>query len=106
METRALNVCQYGPPPEYAEDSEEDKIPVWICKVEYKQGDRLFVTRILSESTMEDVCTTSTTSQKLTEGVYRALEAQRTLFTPPNYVKGFKSVFAKKDFDILLEHRQ
>jgi len=28
METRALNVCQSGPSPEYAEDLEEDEAPV------------------------------------------------------------------------------
>jgi len=106
METRALNVCQSGPPPEYAEDLEEDKIPIRTCEVEYEQGDRLFVTRILLESTMEDVRATSTTSQKLTEEAYHALEAWRTPFTPPNCIKEFKSVFAKEDFDILPKHRQ
>ena len=34
------------------------------------------------------------------------MKAQRTPFTLPNYVRGFESVFAKEDFDILLEHRQ
>jgi len=34
------------------------------------------------------------------------LEAQREPFTPPNYIRGFESVFAKEDFNILLEHRQ
>jgi len=29
METRALNVCWSRPPLEYAEDSEENEIPVW-----------------------------------------------------------------------------
>jgi len=31
---------------------------------------------------------------------------QKGLLTLPDYVKGFESVFAKEDFDILLEHRQ
>ena len=62
METRALNVCQSRPSLKYAEDSEEDKAPIWTCEVEYKQGNRLSVTRILLESTMEDVCATSMTS--------------------------------------------
>jgi len=39
METRALNVCQSRPLPEHAEDSEEDKTPVWTGEIEYKQGD-------------------------------------------------------------------
>jgi len=70
MEARAINICQSGPSPEYMEDSEEDKIPLWICKVEYELGDRLFMTRILSEPTVEDLCATSTISQKLAEGAH------------------------------------
>jgi len=31
---------------------------------------------------------------------------QKGLLTLPDYAKGFESVFAKEDFDILLEHRQ
>jgi len=36
METRALNVCQSGLPPEYAEDSEEDETPIRTCEAEYE----------------------------------------------------------------------
>jgi len=70
VEARAINICQSGPSLEYAEDSEEDKTPLWIYKVEYEQGNRLFMTRILLESATEDLCATSTISQKLTEGVH------------------------------------
>jgi len=87
------------------EDLEENKTLVWTREVEYKQGDRLFVIRILLESTTEDIRTTSTTSQKLAEGAYHALEVWRTPFTPPDYIRGFKSVFTKEDFNILPEHR-
>jgi len=75
METRALNICQSGPPLEYVEDLEEEEAPIWTCEVEYEQGDRLFVIRILSESTMEDVRATFMTSQKLTHRARHALEA-------------------------------
>jgi len=68
LETRAINICRSRPPQEYAEDSEEDEALLWTCKVDYKQGNRLFMMRILPESTMEDLCTTSTISQKLAEG--------------------------------------
>jgi len=106
METRALNVCQSGPLLEYAEDSEEDETPVWTREAEYEQGDRLFMTRILLESTVEDLHAASMTSQKLAEGARQSAEAQREPFIPLNYVRGFESVFAKEDFDILPEHRQ
>jgi len=50
------------------ENSEEDETPLWICKVEYKPGDRLFVTRILPEPAAEDLRATSIISQKLVKG--------------------------------------
>ena len=62
METRALNVCRSRPSPEYAENSEEDKAPVWTREAEYEPGNRLFMTRILLDSTMEDLRAASTTS--------------------------------------------
>jgi len=62
--------------------------------------------RILLEPAAEDLCTTSTISQKLAEGAYQASETQKGLLTLPNCVKGFGSVFTKEDFDILPEHRQ
>ena len=55
---------------------------------------------------MKDVRATSMISQKLAERACRASEARRTPFTSPDYIRGFKSVFAKEDFDILLEHKQ
>ena len=106
METRALNVCQSGPSPGYAEDSEEDEAPVRTREAEYEPRDRLFMTRILPDFTAEDLCVAFTTSQKLTEGARRSAEAWKELFIPPDCVRGFESVFAKEDFDILPEHRQ
>ena len=88
------------------EDSEEDVTPLWICEVEYKPGDRLFMTRILSEPTIENLHATSMISQKLAEGARRALEMRKGLLPLPDCAKGFKLVFAKEDFDILPDHRQ
>jgi len=62
IEARAVNVCWSESPLEYVEDSEEDKTPFQTYEVEYKQGDRLFVTRILLESAIEDLCAISTIS--------------------------------------------
>jgi len=64
------------------------------------------MTRILPDSTAEDLCAASMTSQKLAEGACRSVEAQKEPFILPDCVREFESVFAKKDFDILLEHRQ
>jgi len=88
------------------EDSEEDETPLQTCEVEYEQGNRLFITRILLELTAENLCATSTISQKLVKGAHQALKAQKGLFTLPDCARGFESIFAKEDFDILLEHQQ
>jgi len=45
------------------------------------------------------------TSQKLAERARRSAEAQRESLIPPDCVREFESIFAKKDFDILPEHR-
>jgi len=88
------------------EDLKENENPLQTCEVEYEQGDRLFVTRLLLESAAVDLYATFTISQKLAEGARQALEAQKGLFTLPNCARWFKSMFAKEDFDILSEHRQ
>jgi len=46
----------------------------------------------------------TTTSQRLAEGARRSAETQATATPLPAYVAEFRSVFAKEDFDILLEH--
>ena len=85
---------------------ERNEIPLRICEVEYEKEDKLFMIRILLEPAMEDLHATSTIFQKLVEGVCQASETQKGLLTLPDCAKGFESVFAKEDFDILLEHRQ
>jgi len=64
------------------------------------------MTQILSEPTAEDLCAVSMISQKLAEGAHRSMETQKEPFIPPDCTRGFESVFAKEDFDILPEHRQ
>jgi len=85
---------------------EENKTPLQICEVEYEQENRLFITRILLEPAAEDLRTTSTISQELAEEICQASETQKGLFALPDYAKGFESMFAKEDFDILPEHQQ
>ena len=74
METRALNICQSGPCLEYVEDSEEDEASVQTREAEYEPEDQLFMTRILLDSTTEDLRAASMTSQKLAEGARRSAE--------------------------------
>jgi len=70
VEAKAVNICRSGPSPEHVEDSKEDETPLRICEVEYEPGDRLFMMRILSEPAIENLCATSTISQKLAEGAH------------------------------------
>jgi len=74
VEAKVINICRSGPSPEHMKDSEEDETPLWIYKVKYKLGDRLFMTRILSEPAIENLHATSMISQKLAEGACRASE--------------------------------
>jgi len=106
VEAKAINICRSGLSLEHVEDSEEDETPLWIREIEYEPGDRLFIMRILSEPTVENLCATSTISQKLVEGACQALEMWKGLLPLPDCAKGFELVFAKEDFDILLDHRQ
>jgi len=62
--------------------------------------------RILPDSTAEDLHAASMTSQKLAEGAHQSMEARKEPFILPDCIRGFESVFAKEDFNVLPEHRQ
>ena len=52
----------------------------------------------------EELQATTTTLQHLAEGACYSREVQASPSTVPEYVKGFKTVFTKKDFNVLLEY--
>ena len=52
----------------------------------------------------EELQATTTTLQHLAEGACYSREVQASPSTVPDYVKGFKTVFTKKDFNVLLEY--
>jgi len=64
----------------------------------------LFLTRLLPKPSQVDFQATTTASQCLAEGARRSVETQAAATPLPTYVTEFRSVFAKEDFDILLEH--
>jgi len=68
--------------------------------------DRLFLICLLSEPDQVDLRAMTTTSQRLTEGARCSAETQATATPLPAYIAEFQSMFAKKDFDILLEHHK
>ena len=70
----------------------------------WELGDRLFLIRLLPEADQVDLRAMTTISQCLAEGARCSVETQVTVTLLPAYVTEFRSIFAKKDFDILLEH--
>ena len=66
--------------------------------------DRLFLICLLSEPDQVDLRAMTTTSQRLAEGARCSAETQAAATPLPAYVTEFRSMFAKEDFDILLEH--
>jgi len=61
---------------------------------------------LLLELTQTDLRAMATTSQRLAERARHSKETQAATTPLPAYVVEFQSVFAKEDFDILLEHRK
>jgi len=66
----------------------------------------LFLTCLLPEPDQVDLQATTMTSQYLVEGARRSVETQATATLLPAYIVKFQSVFAKEDFNILLEHHK
>jgi len=66
----------------------------------------LFFTCLLPEPDQVDLQATTTISQRLVEGARCSTKTQAAATPLPAYVAEFRSVFAKEDFDILLEHRK
>ena len=66
----------------------------------------MFLIHLLPEPDQVDLRATATTSQHLAEEARYSAEAQAVATPLSAYVTEFRSVFAKEDFDILLEHRK
>jgi len=62
--------------------------------------------RLLPELTQTNLQAMATTSQHLVKGARRSKETQAATTPLPAYVMEFQSVFAKEDFDILLEYHK
>jgi len=104
IELRAIQSCRDGPTPLFQEELElEDMPPPTYCP-DWEPGDRLFLAHIFPELTQADLRATATTSQHLAEGARRSKETHAATAPLPAYAAEFQSVFAKEDFDILLEH--
>jgi len=105
-ELRALRSCQNGPMPLLQEELELEETSPQTYGLDWEPEDRLFLMRLLLELTPTNLRAMTTTSQRLVEGARRSKETQATTTLLPTYVAEFQSVFAKEDFDILLEYRK
>ena len=88
----------------FQEELELEESPSQTYHPGWEPGDRLFLTRLLPEPTQVDLRVTATTFQRLAEGTRRNMETQAITTQLPIYITEFQSIFAKEDFDMLLEH--
>jgi len=106
IELQALRSCHDRPTPLLQEESESEEEPLQMHHPSWELRDRLFLTCLLLEPDQVDLQAMATTSQRLAKGARRSTEAQAAATPLPTYVVEFRSVFAKENFDILLEHRK
>jgi len=106
IELRALRSCRDRPIPLLQGESESEEESPQTYHLSWELGDRLFLTRLLSEPDQVDLRATAMTSQRLVEGARHSAEAQAAATPLPAYIAEFRSVFAKEDFDILPEYRK
>jgi len=106
IELRALRSCRDRPTPLLQEELELEEKPPQTYHLSWELRDQLFLIYLLPEPDQVDLRATTTTSQHLAEGARCSMETQATATLLPAYVAEFRSVFAKEDFDILLEHRK
>jgi len=85
---------------------EPEETPPQLYAPDWEPGDQLFLMCLLPELTQTDLRAMATTFQRLAEGARCSKETQAATTPLPAYVAEFQFVFAKEDFDILLEHRK
>ena len=106
VELQALWLCHDGPTPLFQEELELEEAPLQTYHPSWEPGDQLFLTCLLPELAQVDLWAMTTTSQHLTKGPRCSAETQATTTQLPTYITEFWSIFAKEDFDILLEHHK
>jgi len=88
------------------EELEPEEEPPQTHYPSWELRDQLFLIHLLPEPDQVNLQATTMTSQRLAEGARRSVETQAAATPLPAYVAEFRSVFAKEDFDILLEHHK
>jgi len=106
IELWALRSCHNGPAPLFQEERDLEETPPQTYSPNWEPGDQLFLICLFPELTQVNLRAATTTSQCLAERARRSKETLAAATPLPAYVTEFQSVFAKKDFDILPEHRK
>jgi len=106
IELWALRSCHDGPTSLFQEERDLEETPPQTYSPNWEPGDQLFLIRLFLELTQVNLRAVTTTSQCLAEGARHSKETLAAATPLPAYVTEFQSVFAKKDFDILPEHRK
>jgi len=106
IELRALWSCCNRPTSLLQEKLEPEEEPLQTHHPSWELRDQLFLTHLLSEPSQVDLRATTMASQYLAEGARCSTKTQATTTPLSAYVTEFRSVFAKEDFDILLEHHK
>jgi len=98
-----MNTYQSSFMPKFTE--KEEKTSNRMNGRDWELGDCLFITWLLLVPKQKKLWATATALQHLAEGAHCSRKAQASPSPIPDYIKGFKTVFTKEDFDILLEYR-
>ena len=105
QEVQALLYCQTGPILLLDSDKKDLKTLCRTDRWDWKFKDQLFITRLFPQPLEEAIWASVTIFQCLAKGAYWSMETQATIAPLPLYAWDFESVFAKDNFNILLEHQ-
>jgi len=64
----------------------------------------MFLIYIFLEKFSANIWAAATTSQRLSDTFQKSTVVDKKPLLLPSYIQDFESVFAKKEFDIILEH--
>jgi len=86
------------------EDTKEEEPLTRTNEQDWEFRDRLFIIQLLLDSLTEKLQAIATTFQHLVKKAHWSIEVQTIHSLLPNYTLEFEIIFAKKNFDTLIEH--
>lgn len=104
VEEYTITACQSRPFPFISEENKKPDMTIKWERLGEELGDKVFLMWILLKKSSTDIQTAATTSQRLFKAFWKSTAVDKKLLLLSSYIQGFKSMFAKEEFDILLEH--